>query len=92
MSSDLHQSEFGERQYAVACAVLLHVFHHPFVQLLPVFRQRHIDEVHYDDAAHVAQPQLACQLIGCAQVDVDGVHLLALGRFGTISAVDVDNV
>ena len=50
----------------------------------------HVDEVDDDDAAHVAQTQLAGDLFGCQLVDLEGV-LLLVGGLGPDAAVDVDD-
>lgn len=60
LSCYLHESELGERQYVVACAVLLHVLAHVFVEQLSVFGELHVDKVDDDDATHIAQAQLTC--------------------------------
>ena len=53
LSGDLHQSELAKWQDVVSCAVFLHVFAHALVEHLSVFRQVHVDEVHYDDSSHI---------------------------------------
>ena len=79
LAGNLHESEFAERQDVVLGTVFLHVLAHAFVEFLPVLGQTHIDEVDYNDAAHITQTQLSGQLIGCSQVYVEGVGLLTVG-------------
>ena len=76
----------------MACAVALHVLDHSFVELLSVFCQCHVDEVDDDDAAHVSQPQLACQFVGGSEVDFQCVGFLPFAVLGAVSAVDVHDV
>ena len=56
LSGDLHQSEFAQWQYVVACTVFLHVFAHSLIQQLPVLRKVHIDEIHNDYSTHIPEP------------------------------------
>ena len=59
LAGDLHQSKLGKGQNVVARTVFLHVFDHSLVELLAILGLGHVDEIDYDDAAHVAQTQLA---------------------------------
>ena len=88
----LHQSELAQRQDVVACAVVFHLLAHPFVEHLPVFGKVHVDEVHHDDASHVAQSQLAGYLVGSSEVRLECVLLLSVFLLGAVSAVHVDYV
>ena len=92
LTGDLHQAELAQRQDVVAGAVALHVFYHAFVELLAVLGEVHVDEVHDDDAAHIAQAQLSCEFIGSAEVDFECVGLLPICILGAVAAVDIDNV
>ena len=93
LSRDLHQSELRQRQDVVLGAVAFHVLAHALVEGFAVFRLLHVDEVHDDDAAHVAQTQLAGQLVGGAQVHVEGVgFLVVLFVLRTVAAVHVHHV
>ena len=76
----------------MACAVGSHHLLHVVVEGLAVFVLGHIDEVDHDDAAHIAQPQLAGYLVGGAQVNLEGVCLLVLVGLGAVARVDVDDV
>src|SRR5690606_28276183 len=58
---------------------------------VPVGLQHHVDEVDDDDAAEVAQPQLADDLLGRLQV-VPGDRLLEVAALtGELPGVDVDD-
>jgi hypothetical protein len=63
-----------------------------FVERLPVLRFVHVDEVDHDDAAHVAQAQLAGYFVGGPEVDLQGVVLLVCAGFCAVARVYVDNV
>ena len=60
--------------------VFLHHFAHVLVQFLAVFGLGHVDEVDHDDSAHVPQAQLAGNLVGGEQVNVQCVTLLIGAR------------
>ena len=92
LTSNLHESELRQRQDVVACAVFLHVLAHALIEHLPVFGQVHVDEVYDDDAAHVAQSQLACQLVGCAEVGLQRVGFLSVFFLDTRTAVHVNHM
>ena len=68
LTCDLHQAEFAEWQNVVPRPVRCHDFSHMVIQGLPVFGFGHVDEVHYDYAAHIAQSQLACYFVGCLEI------------------------
>ena len=76
----------------MAGAVFLHVFAHAFVEQLSVFGEVHVDEVDNDDASHVAQSQLSCQLVCGSEVHVQCVSLLSVVRVRTVAAVHVYHV
>lgn len=76
----------------MACAVFLHVLTHALVQQLAVFSQVHVDEIYDDDSAHVAQAQLACQLVGGSQVGFQGVGFLTVFFLDACSAVHIYHV
>ena len=88
----LHQSEFAERKYVVLGPVFLHVLTHAFIELLPVFRQIHVDEVNDDNSSHITQAQLACQLVGCSQVNLQSIGFLAIFSFGSVAAIYIYHV
>ena len=92
VTGNLHESELAERQYVVSGSVALHELFHAVVELLPVLGIVHVDVVDDDDAAHIAQPQLAGYLFGGGHVHFEGgVFLVGIG-FGAVAAVDVDDV
>ncbi len=76
----------------MAGTVIGHHLAHVLEQLLPVLGLVHVDEVDDDDAAHVAQTQLACDLVGGTQVHLEGVALLVGRRLRAVARVDVDDV
>lgn len=92
VAGNLHEAELAERQYVVPGPVALHQLFHAFVEFLPVLGIVHVDVVDDDDAAHIAQPQLAGYLFGGGHVYLEGgVFLVGIG-FGAVAAVDVDDV
>ena len=88
----MHQSEFGERQDVVACAVFLHVLAHTLVEHLPVFCQVHVDEVNNDDTSHVAKTQLTCQFVSSTEIYFERIALLSFLCANTVTAVHVHHV
>ena len=92
LTCNLHQSELRQRQYVVACSVFLHVLAHALVEHLPVFCQIHVDEVHDDDSAHIAQSELSCQLVSSSEIHLQCVALLSFFRSGSVAAVHVYHV
>ena len=74
LACDLDEAELRRRKDGVLGAVVRHGFHQGFVQFLAVFGFVQVNEVHDDDAAHVAQAQLACDLLGSIEVDLEGVE------------------
>ena len=91
LTRNLHKAELTQRQYIVLGAVTLHILAHALVELLAVFGQRHVYEVDHDNAAHVAQSQLAGQFVGCSQIHLEGVLLLGAG-LDAVAAVDIDHM
>ena len=75
----------------MAGTVLLHVLAHSFVEHLAVFGQIHVDEVDDDDSAHVAQPQLAGEFVGGAEIGVERVLFLCF-LLRPVPAVHVHDV
>ena len=67
------------------------------LQLLAQFAQHfglvvgagHVDEVDDDDAAQIAQPQLACNGVGCLQIGLED-GLVEIARAHVAAGVDVD--
>ena len=63
----------------------------PAQHQIPVGLEHHVDEVDDDDAADVAQPQLAHDLLGRLEVVAgDGLLQVAAGA-GELAGVDVDD-
>ena len=52
----------------------------------------HVDEIHHDDTAHIAQTQLTGDLLGCHQIDFQRIVLLVFLGIEAVSAVHVDHV
>ncbi len=57
-----------------------------------MFRLVHVDEINHDNAAHVAQSELAGNLVGSPHVYFKGVCLLIGRAFRSVARVDIDNV
>ena len=58
---------------------------------IPVGLQHHVDEVDDDDAADIAQPQLAHDLLGGLQIVLGDGLLQVATRTGELAGVDVDD-
>ena len=69
-----------------------HYLTHMLEERLAVFRLVHVDEIDHDDAAHVAEPKLARDLVGGADVYVESVCLLVVTGFGAVAGIHVDYV
>ena len=91
LTGDLHEAELRQWEDVVLGTVLLHVLTHALVEHLTILGQFHIDKVDDDDTSHIAQSQLACQLVGCSQIGLQGIGLLTV-LLDTRSAVDVDDM
>ena len=89
LAGNLHQPEFAQRQYVVARAVLLHDLHHVFVELVAVFSLCHINKINDNNAADIAQSQLARNLFGCPYVYIVCSELLRFGVLGAVAAINV---
>ena len=76
----------------MASTVFLHVLAHTFVEQLTVLCQVHVDKVYDNDTTHIAETQLACQLVGCTEVGLQGVGFLSVFFLDTCTTVDVDHV
>ena len=92
LTGDLHESEFRQRQDVMACSVFLHVLTHALVEQLTVLGQFHVDKVDDDDAAHIPESELACQLVGSSEIGLEGVSLLTVLFLDSRTAVHVDYV
>ena len=55
LASDLHQSEFTERENIVFCAVISHKLTHVVIQLILVFLGVHINKINNDNTSNITQ-------------------------------------
>ncbi len=92
LPGDLHQAEFRKRQHGIFRALGLHLLAHDLVNPLLVVGLLHINEVHHDDATHVAQPQLPGDFLGRFGVYAQGRRFLVFLAIRLVAAVDVDDV
>ncbi len=76
LAGNLHEPEFAQRQDVVTGSVVGHNLAHVVVKLLAVFVLGHVDEVDNNNAAHVAQTQLAGNLVGRSEVHFKSVAFL----------------
>ena len=91
LAGHLHQPERGDLGDLVLGAVPAQALGEPAQHQLAVALQHHVDEVDDDDAADVAQPELADDLLGRLQV-VAGDRLLEVAALpGVLAGVDVDD-
>ena len=91
LASQLHQSQRGHFGHLVAGAVAGQRLGQPAQHQVTVGLEHHVDEVDDDNAADVAQPQLAHDLLGRLEVVLgDGLLKVATGP-GELSGVDVDD-
>ena len=89
LARHLHQAEARDAPELDPGAVLLHGIPQPVLHLALVARRGHVDEVDDEEAAQVAQPELAGDLVGGLQVGVEG-RLLDVRALGGPGRVDVD--
>ena len=78
LTRDLHKAELTERKHIVLSAVAFHQFAYIIVQLLLVAFVIHVDEIHDDDTANIAQTKLVNQLISRQHVELERILLLVL--------------
>ena len=62
----------------VLCSVRFHQLYHLLVEGILVLVVVHVYEVNDDDASHVSESELSCNLFGCVAVDVECVLSLLL--------------
>src|ERR1017187_9940732 len=86
LAGHLHDAELGDGKDMVLRLVARHELDHLLVDGVPVAALLHVDEVEYDEAAQVAQPNLARRL------QVDGVERVLLVARAVLvrPRVDVD--
>ena len=87
----LHQAEAGHLGDLVAGPVPAQALDQPAQQQLAVAGQHHVDEVDHDDAADVAQPELADDLLGRLQVVAGHGGLEVAAAAGELAGVHVDH-
>ena len=92
LARNLHQAKLAQWQDIVTGTVFLHHFLHVIIQSLAMLALGHVDEVDHNNAAHVAQPELACYLVGGEQVHIQGITLLVGGLAGPVARVHVYHV
>ena len=91
LAGHLHETERGDLGDLVLGAVPAETLHQPAQHQIAVGLQHHVDEVDDDDAADVAQPELADDLLGRLEV-VLGHRLLEVAAGpGELAGVDVDD-
>lgn len=91
LTCDLHETEFGDREYGVFGSVGTHEGLHGLHELSLVVGEFHVDEVDYDDAAKVAETELACDLFCGFQIGLQCVLFLVVAD-ALIAAVNVYDV
>ena len=91
LTRQLHQTQRGHLGHLVAGAVTGQRLGQPPQHQIAVRLEHHVDEVDDDDAADVAQPQLAHDLFGRLEVVAGDSLLEVAARPGELSGVDVDD-
>ena len=89
LAGELDEAELADRAEAGAGAVGLEQGAEPLLDLAAVLGGHHVDEVADHDAAHVAEAELACDLVDGFLVGFEGVGLGVAGVAG-LAGVDVD--
>ena len=89
-AGDLHQAQGGDLGNLVAGAVPTQGFREPAKHQVLVFRQHHVDEVHDDHAAQVAEPHLAHDFFRGLQVVFSDGFFQVAARAGEFPGVHVD--
>ena len=91
LAGHLHEAERRHLGHLVPGPVAAEALHQPAQHQVAVQLEHHVDEVDDDDAADVAQPELADDLLGRLEV-VPGHRLLEVApRAGELAGVDVDD-
>ena len=89
LARHLHQAEARNSAHLHARPVRLQRLAHFVFHGALIARRHHVDEVDDDQAAHVAQPQLAGDFLGRLQIG-DQRRLFDVRAFGGAGGVDVD--
>ncbi len=85
----LHEAKLGDGQYGMLGPVAAHKTFHCLYQFFLVIGQLHVNKVYHDDAANIAQAQLAGYFFGCFQVCFYRVLLLVVA-YAFIAAVYIN--
>ena len=91
LAGHLHQAERGDLGDLVLGAVAAQALDEPAQHEVAVGLEHHVDEVDDDDAADVAQPQLADDLLGRLEVVLGDGLLEVAARADELAGVDVDD-
>ena len=92
LPGDLDEAKLGGRQDGVLGTVARHLLAEFLEEFLAVLGLVQVDEIDDDDAAHIAQTQLACDFDGGFQIDLKCVFLLRIFLVHAMAAVHVDDV
>ena len=90
LAGHFHEAELGDGQQMGFRAVAAESFLHALEDELLIAAGFHIDEIEDDQAAHVAEAQLAADFIGGLEVDLEDDRFLFFGRAFVAAGVDVD--
>ena len=89
LAGHFHQAELRDGQDVGLGLVAAQAFFDALIDLLLVAALLHVDEVEHDEAAHVAQADLAADFLGGFEVDLEDGGFLVLAAF-VAAGVDVD--
>lgn len=92
LSCDLGHAELGKGEDGMFCAVFLHGGLQRIEHMALILGVLHVDKIDDDNAAEVAEAQLACDLPRRFQVYGHGICLLVALDGGFVSRVDIDDV
>src|SRR5689334_15824847 len=90
LARDRHESEIIELENLVGSFIGAHGFFERLHHLLPVLALVHIDEVHDDDAAQVAQPDLPHDFLNRFNVRFDDGVFEAIRFANVFAGIDID--
>ncbi len=91
LARNLHEAEFRYRQDGMLGPVDPHETFHGFMQALLVIGEFHVYEIHDDDTADIAEPELPGDFLCGFQVGLQGILFLVIAHT-LVTAVDVDHV
>ena len=92
LTGHLYEAERGDLGHLVLGAVTRQALEQPAQHEIAVALEHHVDEVDDDDAADVAQPQLADDLLGRLEVVLGDGLLEVAALAGELAGVDVDDL